>query len=498
MLAAVVQNARAALKSRLGPFVKSLAPKRIDPPLATWGLSTTPEGRLAYEGQDLHALLDRFGSPLHVVLGRRLDENAAMFLAKPAGAERAPEVYYSYKTNPIPGVLTRLHAQGIGAEVISPYELWLALQLGVEPAKIVFNGPAKSDDSIEMALAARIGLFNINHIEEVERVARAARRLGVRPRVGVRISLSSGWAGQFGAGDGPQALAAFRAALACADLDVVGLHAHLGQSITNERTLHGYLDEVLAFADVLYAQTGFFPEVLDVGGSLGARMVAPLTQRAQVLNRAFHADLVPPSPARRLDARSYCAMLCRRVEAHARAAGHAVPRVFIEPGRALTSDAQLMLTRVVTTKDDGDVTWAILDAGVNLAECVKHEYHQLFAANRYADRAVRPHRLAGPICTPGDVLYASWQLPLLNPGDSLAIMDAGAYFVPFATSFSFPKPAVVCIEGGRVRPLRRGETFADLVALDVTTTARRDTNGECAPSSPAGPASSAPISVNGS
>jgi hypothetical protein len=92
-LKTVLSDARAALKQRLGPVVTALAPRRADPPLSTWGLSTTPAGRLAYEGQDLHALLAQHGSPLHVVLGRRLDENAAMFTAKPPGALRAPEVY---------------------------------------------------------------------------------------------------------------------------------------------------------------------------------------------------------------------------------------------------------------------------------------------------------------------------------------------------------------------------------------------------------------------
>ncbi len=505
----VLRTARAALKHKLGPAVKALSPRRVDPPLSTWGLSTTPAGRLAYEGQDLHALAAEHGSPLHVVLCRRLDENAAAFTAKPPGAERAPEVFYSYKTNPVPGVLARLHAHGVGAEVISPYELWLALRLGVKPASIIFNGPAKSDASIETALENKIGLLNLNHVEEIERVAAAARRLGVRPRVGLRISTAGGWSGQFGAGEGAAAIDAFRAALARPELDVVGVHAHLGQAITGERVLHAYLDELTAFLDALREQTGFHPEILDVGGSLAATMVAPLSPIAQLMNRAFHTDLMPPRAGSRLDAQSYVAALVRRVEVHARAAGRPTPRIFLEPGRALTSDAQVLLTSVVTTKDEGLVTWAILDAGVNIAECVKHEYHQLFAVNRYGERAVRPHRLAGPICTPGDVLYGSWDLPLLQAGDTLAIMDAGAYFVPFSTSFSFPKPAVIAVDGGRVRVLRRKETFDDLVALDVdrtsgggdqpvTTTSRSGSKRACAPSSPAGPGSSAPISVNGS
>lgn len=462
--------ARGAVKRRLAPVVRALTPKRVDPPLSSWGLSAA-DGRLACEGQDLHELLAAYGSPLHVVVGRKLDENAAKFTTKPRSARRACEVFYSYKTNPIPGVLSRLHARGVGAEVISPYELWLALRLGVPPSKIVYNGPAKSDASIDLAVEREVGLLNVNHAEEIERVVAAARKHGKRPKVGIRVGTKLGWSGQFGAGAGAAAIAAFKAAFAAPELDVVGVHAHLGLPIDGEPVLHAFLDELSTLLDELEDKTGFAPAIVDVGGSLAAAHVAHLSEAQQILNRAFHADLVPPDATTRLDARAYAAIVARRIEQRAARRGREAPRIFLEPGRALTSDAQVLLASVVTTKEEDGLTWAILDAGVNVAECVKHEYHQLFPVNRYGEAPVRPHRLAGPICTPGDVLYASWNLPLLRPGDSLAICDAGAYFVPFATSFSFPKPGVVLVDGGRVQPLRRAETFEDLVALDLDVAA---------------------------
>jgi diaminopimelate decarboxylase len=474
---------RKAAKRGLAPAVRALAPRRSDPPLSAWGLSAK-DGRLCAEGVDLHDLVQRFGSPLHVVVGRKLDDNAQRFVQRPPSARAACEVFYSYKTNPIPAVLRRLHARGVGAEVISPYELWLALRLGVAPSRIVYNGPAKSDASIELAVAQGVGLLNVNHAEEIGRIASIARRLGVRPKVGIRVGTRLGWSGQFGAGRGGDAVAAFRTALATPEIDVVGVHAHLGLSIDSEAVLHAFLDEVTGFVDELADETGFYPSILDVGGSLAAPRVAHLSATARLLNRAFHADLIPPDPSRRLDARAYAAVVARRVEQHALARGRPIPRVFLEPGRALTSDAQVLLSRVVTTKDDDDVAWAILDAGVNVAECVKHEYHQLFAVNRYGEAGSSPHRLAGPICTPGDVLYASWRLPKLQPGDTVAICDAGAYFVPFATSFSFPKPAVVLVDGGRARVVRRAETYDDLIALDDVADQRWDARMDTRPASP--------------
>src|SRR5262249_29957116 len=110
--------------------------------------------------------------------------------------------------------------------------------------------------------------------------------------------------------------------------------------------------------------------------------------------------------------------------------------------------------------------WAILDVGINLAECRRNEFHKLFPATRMNEVRNQLYRLAGPICSPGDVLSWSTSLPTLAVGDALAIMDAGAYFVPFATSFSFPEPAIVMLDESKIRLLRRAETFTHLVALD--------------------------------
>jgi len=459
----LVDSAKRSLKSSLAPVLRQIAPRRIDLPPARWGLDARP-GQLAFEGHDLHALLSRWGSPLHVVLGSRLRANADAF--RPS-APRDFEVYYSYKTNPIPGVLRFLHGRGIGAEVISHYELWLALELGVPPEKIIYNGPAKSDASLVLAMERNIGLLNVNHAEEIAHFAALARRVGSRPRVGVRVSLQAGWSGQFGVpAAAGAALEAFDAAFAEDVLDVVALHAHLGHPIAYEPTLIEFVRSTLAFADELHARTRKNLEILDFGGSLCTPTVEPIPSFRAALNRTFHCDLLPPNVEARLGIERYLQILVEMVDEHYAKRKRPRPRIFLEPGRAMTGDTQLLLASVLTTKQDRDVCWAVLDAGMNVASCVQNEYHQLFAVNRHGEAASGTYRLAGPICTPADVTYAAWELPRLEPGDSLCIMDSGAYFVPFATSFSFPQPGVVLLDSGVARSLRRAETFGDLVALD--------------------------------
>lgn len=464
----LVGTAKRQLKQTLGPVVqRAMAPARACLPPGTWELESRAGQGLFLEGVSLSKLALEHGSPLHVVHLAALHRNADAFQAVPPGAAGGCEVYYSYKTNPVPGVLSALHARGVGAEVISAYELWLALKLGVAPERIVYNGPVKSDASIRESITRGIGLLAANHREELDVFARHAAQLGKRPRVAVRVTTATGWTSQFGtpiAGGG--ALAAYRQALAAGTLDVVGLHAHRGELIRTEAELEGFVASVLDFADELHRELGLDLEVLDLGGSLCTPTVEHIEQRDWRLNLTFQRDLPAPDFAAALSIERYVAKVVAQVEAHYAKQGRKRPRIFLEPGRAMTGNTQLLLGRVHALKEGGERTWAVLDMGINHAECVRNEYHQLFHVERPDAPAHRAYTVVGPICTPADTLYHAVRLPELKVGDTLAIMDAGAYFVPFGTSFSFPQPAIVGVEGGEVRLLRRAETHEDLITFD--------------------------------
>ena len=147
---------------------------------AHWGLTVTPSGHLACDSVSLASLRGEVGFSATCSLARRLRENASEFLAVNGGRTRA-EVYYSYKSNPVPGVLQLFHGLGIGAEVISEYEIWLALKLGVPPSHR-FQRAGEIDHRIYNAVAQDLLLINVNHREEMC-LATAARALGKRPRI---------------------------------------------------------------------------------------------------------------------------------------------------------------------------------------------------------------------------------------------------------------------------------------------------------------------------
>jgi diaminopimelate decarboxylase len=271
------------------------------------------------------------------------------------------------------------------------------------------------------------------------------------------------------------ALSAFAEALRCPELRVVAIHCHFNGRIVSSLQLDAFVSALLSFADQLRERLGLAVEILDVGGNLTCPTVSPLTSRARRLAVALGCEPPPPRPESVLTIDDYVAGVVGRVESHFAALALPSPRVFVEPGRALTSNTQMLLCRAVTVRepDAMGVRWAVLDAGIHMAEPLGSEWHQLFPVSPRRGATPELHRLSGPSCMLSDQLYPAWRLPELAPGDGLAIMDTGAYFVAFSAPFSFPRPAIVMVDCACEQVLRRAETFEDLVELDGSWATRR-------------------------
>src|SRR5262249_25460286 len=146
---------------RGSPFAEGLPPDR-------WDLEVSPDGHLAIQGCDSVMLAEHYGTPLYVVDRARLERNYRGFIDTFLAHYPRVEVGYSYKTNPLPGAIQVLHGLGANAEVISHFELWLALRLGVPPDRIIFNGPGKTPESLRVAVEKNIKLINIDGLGEID------------------------------------------------------------------------------------------------------------------------------------------------------------------------------------------------------------------------------------------------------------------------------------------------------------------------------------------
>lgn len=464
----IISFGKRVAKEQIGPWVAARQARRSDLPMAGWNLSTGTDHHLHLAHVDLVALGREHGTPLHVVDARRLRDAARAAIA-PALAGDGADIFYSYKTNPVPAVLARLHTEGIGAEVISAYEFWLARRLGVPGSRIIYNGPAKSDESLREAIRADTLLINANSLSELDRIIVIAGELGMVANVGIRVSLPGMWGGQFGVASwSPQVDEAVRRAQGSSAVLLRGLHVHRGGTIRTEASWRDHVDQTVGFCEQLVERTGWWPEIIDLGGSLACPTSQVIPNREFRMNRALGTDLIPPDPATAIS-------IARASEiAHdvvtLRSSGRPVPRLIQEPGRALTASTQLFLTSVLDVKDDLQPTHLILDGGRNMCDPLPYEFHQLVSANHPDSVANTAYRLVGPICTPADVLYYHWELPPTSVGDMLAVMDTGAYFIPFSTAFSFPRPAIALVDGHSVSIVRAAEQFEDLIARDVDET----------------------------
>ena len=285
------------LKQHLGPFIARRQPRRTASRSRRGRCRSTPTepcGQAGWTSSRSPATTPRPST----WYGPAFPHAAATSALAPLGTGNGTDIFYSYKTNPVPAVLRRLHDRRIGAEVISPFELWLAIELGVPGERIIYNGPAKSPSSIRDAIDHDVFLINANSASEAAMIAREAAEHGRVVNVGIRVALRGMWGGQFGIAAGSEQVdATVRRALADPFVELRGLHFHRRLKIRDAATARAYVGDILAFCDELRFRTGWHPAVLDLGGSLACPTVAPIPRREFRLNRALGADLLAPDPS---------------------------------------------------------------------------------------------------------------------------------------------------------------------------------------------------------
>ena len=449
----------------------------MDPTL--WNL-TREAGRLHMEGVDLSALAAERGTPLYVgsaaTLRARCQELRDAFRGYPAQVD----LHFSYKTNRVAGVLRVLHGEGLGAEVVDGYELWLARRLGVDPTAIVFNGPNKSDEELEAAVDAGIGLLVVDGLDELDRLGAVAARRERDVDIALRIcpdvvprgmnasSVTGSRKNQFGldaeAGEVDEAIAR---AVRTPRLALRGVHAHIGSGIHDLRAFRRAADRVLR-VQAAAAAAGAPVDRVDLGGGLGTRLSREFTsiEMLAYLGLGRLPRLGRPGPADLFAA--YGAAVTEAVVDGARTLGLPVPRLLLEPGRAVVSDSQVLLLTVGAVRERPGVgRFALTDGGaMTVSMMFLSERHAVTLANREApDDGVTS--VFGRLPSPMDVVYRNLPSPALRVGDVLAVMDAGAYFNSTATNFGGPRPPVALVDGGAARLARRRETFEDLARREL-------------------------------
>lgn len=422
-------------------------------------------GNLRCEGMGMEEVAARFGTPTYVYSRATLEGHYDRIAG--AFAEVKPLICYSVKSCPNVSVCGVLSARGSGMDVVSGGELARALASGCPSSRVVYAGVGKTDGEIVEALRAPggpIGHFNIESEEEAEVVAGLARREGKRASGLLRINpdvdpkthvytTTGKKETKFGV-DLERALAFFERFGRDPWLRLEGLHLHIGSPVYETGPYIAAVEKALGLMDTL-AGRGFRVDVLDLGGGFGAD---------------YETDRSPPATEY---ARAIVPLLRERV-----AKGL---RVILEPGRTISANAGVLLTRVLYVKEGGTKKFVICDAGMQtlLRPALYGSFHFIWpvrpAAGMVPARRAERMEMAGlvrcdvvgPICESGDFLAKDREIPEVRRGDLLAVFTAGAYGMAMASHYnSHGLPAEVLVEGSEARLVRRREGYEDLLAAE--------------------------------
>ncbi|MBL1085708.1 diaminopimelate decarboxylase [Streptomyces actinomycinicus] len=426
---------------------------------AVWPASVTeprPAG-LAVGGVPLTEIADRFGTPAYVLDEAEVRDRCRTYRDTFPDAE----ILYAAKAFLCRAVAHWVNEEGLGLDVCSAGELELAVTTGFPPERIVLHGNAKSPRDLETALRLGVGRIVIDSPAEITRLA-AAVGPGGHQKVMVRVvpGISAGGHEKIRTGTDDQkfglsiadgyAQHAIARILDQPQLELTGLHCHLGSQITSVKPYLVAVRRLVGLMARLYEQHALVLPELDLGGG--------------------HGIAYRPGD----EALDLTALACRvRTELTdaCTTAGLPVPRLIIEPGRAVVGPAGVALYRVLSVKHTGDHVFVAVDGGMS-----DNPRPALYGV-RYAPRLVGRHSTAAPArvtvagrhCEAGDILAADAELPAdIRPGDLLAVPVAGAYHLSMASGYNLVgRPPVVAVRDGLARLLVRRESLADFRARDV-------------------------------
>jgi len=407
--------------------------------------------QLYCENVRVEALAGRFGTPLYVYSYATLIDHFTKL--RDAFKAVSPLICYSVKANSNLAILRSLVKQGAGLDIVSGGELYRALKAGCPANKIVYASVGKTDKEITTAISKGILFFNAESLSELENINRIARKLNKITRVAIRINpdveakthkfISTGKiTNKFGIDlDSAYRILLLRAKFQ--NLDICGLHIHIGSQITESSPFVAAIKKVTDFIKRLESK-GITLEYLNIGGGMGIIYDNETPQTARI----YAGKIIP---------------LLERTGL----------KIIMEPGRFIAGNAGILITRVLYIKKTPKKKFIIVDGGMNdlIRPALYSAYHSILPLRRLS--GAEKADVVGPICESGDFLAKERKIAKVREGDYLAVMGAGAYGFSMSSNYnSRPRPAEVMVVKDKVFVIRKRESYADLVRNELTPVIR--------------------------
>lgn len=403
---------------------------------------TDRNGELYVEDTPLAAVAARFGTPTYVYSRAAFTQHYLSY--SQALGEHPGMICYAIKANSNLGVLNLLAKLGAGFDIVSMGELERVLRAGGNPSKIVFSGVGKTAKEMARALDVGIFCFNVESEAELEILAQVATEKGMVANISLRVNpdvdanthpyISTGLKeNKFGI-DIKRAPVVYARAAQLPSLSIQGVDCHIGSQLTQLTPFLDALDRVLGLIDELSAN-GIHIHHLDLGGGLG------VTYRNET----------PPQVS------DYMAALKAKL-------GDRKLSLMFEPGRSISANAGVLLTKVLYLKPTEHKNFAIIDAAMNdnIRPSLYQAWQEIRAVKPRAEQ-VKKWDLVGPICETGDFLGKDRELTI-EPGDLLSMMSTGAYGFSMSSNYNTRgRAAEVIVDGDQMHLVRARETIDDML-----------------------------------
>ncbi|MDY2947611.1 MAG: diaminopimelate decarboxylase [Mannheimia varigena] len=403
--------------------------------------------QLFAEGVAIADIIAEYGTPAYIYSRATLERHWHAF--DNAFGSHPHLVCFAVKSNSNIALLNVMARLGSGFDIVSQGELERVLAAGGDPAKVVFSGVAKSHTEIQRALKVGIRCFNIESISELHRINEVAGKLGKIAPISLRVNpdvdahthpyISTGLKeNKFGVSV-TQAREVYCLAKTLPNVKITGMDCHIGSQLTELQPFLDATDRLIVLMEQL-REDGIELHHLDLGGGLGV---------------PYNGE-EPPHPT------EYAKALLEKLK------GYENLEIIIEPGRAITANAGILVTKVEYLKQSEDRNFAIVDTGMNdmIRPALYEAYMQITEVDKTLSREKAVYDVVGPICETSDFLGKQRELAVAE-GDLIAMRSAGAYGAAMSSTYnSRPQAAEIMVDGNQAHLIKARATFADLWRLE--------------------------------
>ncbi|KHO63112.1 diaminopimelate decarboxylase [Thermoanaerobacter sp. YS13] len=420
------------------------------------------KGHLEIGGCDTVTLAKKFGTPLYVIDEELLRQNCRAFYNGFKKDYPGNEVIYASKAFMTMAICKIIEEENLGLDVVSGGELYTALKAGFPAEKIYFHGNNKSKEELIMALENNIGRIIVDNWYELNMLNDLAKKMNKVPNIYIRVSpgveahthqyvktgqIDSKFGFPLFNGD---AMRAIEYALTLENVNLVGLHSHIGSQIFDAESYKAEIEIMMNFLKLVKEFLGWEVGELDLGGGFGIAYVEE--DDPQPIEQIAHE-------------------IMQAVKEYSVALNIKMPNIIVEPGRSIIGNAGTTLYTVGAIKDiPGVRKYVAVDGGMsdNIRTALYGAKYDAIVANKAKNITSEKVSIAGKLCESGDMLIWDITLPIIEEGDILAVLCTGAYNYSMASNYNrLPRPAAVLVSNGQADIIVARETYEDLIRNDI-------------------------------